>query len=251
MAKKHPHSQRSTQDPNRLWIWGIHACHAALTNPKRRCFRLLINQSNAKELPLRTDDLSYKVEILDSQGLSRLLPEGAVHQGIAMEVAPLPESSLPDLRHKEVGVLVVLDQVTDPHNVGAIIRTARALGALGIIMTDRNAPPLSGVLAKAASGALELLPLWQVTNLARTLDELKEIGFWTIGLDENAPKTLSKTDLPSKLALVMGAEGEGLRRLTQEKCDFMTKLPTDPDFPTLNVSIATALALYELVRGVK
>lgn len=235
-------------DPNRLWLWGIHACHAALANPKRRCFRLLMNQSNAKELPLKADHLSCKIEILDSHTLSRLLPEGAVHQGIAMEVAPLPELSLPDLRQKEAGVLIVLDQVTDPHNVGAIIRTARALGALGVIMTDRNAPPLSGVLAKAASGALELLPLWKVTNLARTLDELKEEGFWTIGLDERAPKTLSKTDLPPKLALVMGAEGEGLRRLTQEKCDFMTKLPTDPDFPTLNVSIATALALYELVR---
>lgn len=248
MAKKHPPTLRPTQDPNRLWIWGIHACHAALANPKRRCFRLVMNQSTAKELASQTDKPSYKIEILDSPGLSRLLPEGAVHQGIAMEVAPLPALSLPDLRQKESGVLVILDQVTDPHNVGAIIRTARALGALGIIMTDRNAPPLSGVLAKAASGALELLPVWQVTNLARTLDELKEEGFWTVGLDERAPKTLSKTDLPPKLALVMGAEGEGLRRLTQEKCDFMTKLPTDPEFPTLNVSIATALALYELVR---
>jgi len=249
MAKKPFQPNRSTQDPNRLWIWGIHACHAALANPKRRCFRLLMNQSSAKDLAPQVDKLSCRVEILDSQGLSRLLPDGAVHQGIAMEVAPLSALSLPDLRHKEAGVLIVLDQVTDPHNVGAIIRTARALGALGIIMTDRNAPPLSGVLAKAASGALELLPLWQVTNLARTLDELKEEGFWTVGLDERAPKTLSKADLPPKLALVMGAEGEGLRRLTQEKCDFMTKLPTDPDFPTLNVSIATALALYELVRG--
>lgn len=249
MAKKQFQSNRSTQDPNRLWIWGIHACQAALANPKRRCIRLVMNQSNAKERADQTDHLSCKIEILDSQGLSRLLPEGAVHQGIAMEVAPLPEPSFSDLRHKDAGVLVVLDQVTDPHNVGAIIRTAKALGALGLIMTDRNAPPLSGVLAKAASGALELLPVWQVTNLARTLHEIKEMGFWTVGLDERAPKTLSKGELPPKLALVMGAEGEGLRRLTQEKCDFMTKLPTDPEFPTLNVSIATALALYELVRG--
>jgi len=165
-----------------------------------------------------------------------------------MEVAPLAESSLANLRHIDIGILIVLDQVTDPHNVGAIIRTAKALGALGIIMTERNAPPLSGVLAKAASGALELLPIWKVTNLARTLDELKKDGFWTVGLDERAPKFLSKADLPPKLALLMGAEGEGLRRLTQEKCDFIAKLPTDPNFSTLNVSIATALALYELVR---
>lgn len=252
MAKKHTHShtQRPIQDPNRLWLWGIHACQAALANPKRRCFRLLMTQSIAKEFPSSLEKQSYKIEILDGPSLSRLLPEGAVHQGIAMEAAPLPEPSFSNLQKRDSGVLVVLDQVTDPHNVGAIIRTARALGALGIIMTDRNAPPLSGVLAKAASGALELLPIWKVTNLARTLDELKEAGFWTVGLDERAPKAVSKTDLPSKLALIMGAEGEGLRRLTQEKCDFMTKLPTDPEFPTLNVSIATALALYELVRGV-
>jgi 23S rRNA (guanosine2251-2'-O)-methyltransferase len=247
MVKKHPH--QSSSHPNRLWLWGIHACHAALANPKRRCIRLAITQSNAKELGLKPQDQSFRIEIMDSHSVSRMLPEGAVHQGIAMEVAPLPELSLPNLRHMESGVLIILDQITDPHNVGAIIRTAKALGALGIIMTDRNAPPLSGVLAKAASGALELLPIWQVTNLARTLDDLKEEGFWTVGLDEKAPKTISKADLPPKLALVMGAEGEGLRRLTQEKCDFITKLPTDPEFPTLNVSIAMALALYELVRG--
>ena len=246
MAKKHP---RPPFNAGHLWLWGTHACHAALTNSKRHCFRLIMNPSTAQNLPLKQNDLSCKIEILDSSSLSRLLPEGAVHQGIAMEVAELPEVSLSEVNSKEAGVLVVLDQVTDPHNVGAIIRTAKALGALGVIMTDRNAPPLSGVLAKAASGALELLPLWKVTNLSRTLDDLKKEGFWTVGLDERATTTLSKTDLPPKLALVVGAEGEGLRRLTQEKCDFMTKLPTDPQFPTLNVSIAAALALYELVRG--
>ncbi|OJW51161.1 MAG: 23S rRNA (guanosine(2251)-2'-O)-methyltransferase RlmB [Alphaproteobacteria bacterium 41-28] len=236
------------QDPSRLWLWGVHACQAALRNPKRRCFRLLMTESIAKEQGLSKEGHSYKVEILDASSLSRLLPEGAVHQGIAMEVAPLQESPLLELRNVSVGVLIVLDQVTDPHNVGAIIRTARALRTLGVVMTDRNAPPLNGVLAKAASGALESLPVWQVTNLARTLDDLKKEGFWTVGLDEKAPKMLSKADLPQKVALIMGAEGEGLRRLTQEKCDFLTKLTTDPTFPTLNVSIATALALYELVR---
>src|SRR5439155_24308097 len=138
---------------------------------------------------------------------SRHLPEGSVHQGIAMEVAPLPEPSLREL--SKTGILIVLDHITDPHNVGAILRTARALGALGVVMTERNAPPLDGVLAKAASGALDRVPVWKVTNLARTLDELKEIGFWTVGLDERAPKTLSKSDLPNKIALIMGAEGEG------------------------------------------
>lgn len=232
---------RSSQDPSRLWLWGIHACKAALNNPNRKCFRLLVTASTRQEFPCEGD-------VVDGASLSRLLPEGAVHQGIAMEVAPLPESSFHEFAQYDKGVIVVLDQVTDPHNVGAILRTAKALGALGVVMTERNAPPLGGVLAKAASGALDLLPVWKVTNLARTLDELKELGFWTIGLDEHAPKTLSKGDYPLKLALIMGAEGEGMRRLTQEKCDFLVKLPTDPEFSTLNVSVATALALYELVR---
>ena len=243
--------KRSVNDPSRLWLWGTHACCSALQNANRHCFRLVITDAALKGLPLSKDSLTVKVDILDSSSLSRLLPEGAVHQGIALEVAPIPEPSFKDVFSQEKGVLVVLDQVTDPHNVGAILRTARALGALGLIMTERNAPPLGGVLAKAASGALDQLPVWKVTNLARTLDELKEGGFWTVGLDERGTKTLSNKDMPEKVALLMGAEGEGLRRLTQEKCDFLVKLPTDPLFPTLNVSVAAALALYELVREVK
>jgi len=227
---------------SRLWMWGLHACKAALANPERKCFRLVLTESTAKDFP-------DKGEVMDGASLSRLLPPGAVHQGIAMEVAPLEEPSLQDLRHVTEGVVVVLDHVTDPHNVGAILRTAKALRALGVIMTERHAPPLGGVLAKAASGALDLLPVWKVTNLARTLDELKELGFWSVGLEEQAPQTISEIDFPSKIALVMGAEGEGLRRLTQEKCDFLAKLPTDPSFSTLNVSVAAALALYELVKG--
>lgn len=244
MAK--PSHLRSSQDPSRLWIWGKHACKAALDNPKRKCFRLIITDSMAKEFDLSLESLSCKQDVLEGGALSRLLPEGAVHQGIAIEVAPLPEPSFNLLSEKDRGILVILDQVTDPHNVGAILRTARALKALGVMMTDRNAPPLSGVLAKTASGALETLPIWKVTNLARTLDELKTMGFWTVGLDERGSNVLSQSDLPEKLCLIMGAEGEGLRRLTQEKCDFLTRLPTDSAFPTLNVSVAAAIALYEL-----
>lgn len=242
------HSPQFSQSHSSLWLWGIHACKAALENPNRRCFRLLMTASTANTLSLTQDLLSCKIEIINAPLFSRFLPEGAVHQGIALEVAPLPEVSFRELGKTEAGVLVILDQVTDPHNVGAILRTAKALGALGVIMTERNAPPLGGVLAKAASGALELLPVWKVTNLARTLDELKKEGFWTVGLDEKATATLIKADFPNKLALIMGAEGEGLRRLTQEKCDFLAKLPTDPVFPTLNVSVAAALSLYELVK---
>jgi len=242
-------SSRFSQDSSRLWLWGIHACKAALENPNRHCFRLLMTDSLSKDLSFSKERRPNKIEVLDASAISRLLPDGAVHQGIAMEVAPLPEISFHELEKTKAGVLVVLDQVTDPHNVGAILRTACALGALGVIMTERNAPPFGGVLAKAASGALELFPIWKVTNLARTLNELKDKGFWTVGLDEKASTLLTKGDLPEKVALVMGGEGEGLRRLTQEKCDFLAKLPTDPAFKTLNVSVATALALYELTKG--
>ncbi|MBY0272018.1 MAG: 23S rRNA (guanosine(2251)-2'-O)-methyltransferase RlmB [Alphaproteobacteria bacterium] len=240
MKKRFP---KSSQDSCRLWLWGTHACLAALQNPKRQCYRLFLTEGATKEFPP-----SPKAQIVDPVSLSRMLPESAVHQGVAMEVAPLSEPPFHELRKKEKGVLIILDQVTDPYNVGAIIRTARALGALGVIMTDRHAPPLGGVLAKAASGALDQLPLWKVTNLARTLDELKDFGFWTVGLDERGDQILSHSILPERVALIMGAEGEGLRRLTQEKCDYLVKLPTDSAFSTLNVSVATALALYELTR---
>lgn len=239
-------SKRPGQDPSKIWLWGIHACQAALQNEKRKIYRLCITPSTLKDSELSKDSLECKVEIIDAGALSKLLPAGAVHQGIALEVAPLSEPSMKYLSDIDKGIILVLDQVTDPQNVGAIIRTAKALGVLGMILTERNAPPLSRALAKAASGAVELMPIWKVTNLARTLDELKDSGFWTVGLTEHADKFISKSDLPNKLVLIMGAEGEGMRRLTQEKCDFLAKLPTDPDFPTLNVSVATAIALYEL-----
>ena len=228
-----------------LWLWGTHACFAALNNPNRKCLQLLVTETVRKNLPHSLEFI--KAQIVDNASLARLLPAGTVHQGIAMKVLPLPEPGFEKLTAVSSGVLIVLDHITDPHNVGAILRTAKALGAIGIFMTEHHAPPLCGVLAKTASGALELLPIWHVTNLSRGLEELKKMGFWTVGLDERGPTYLSKAALPEKMALIMGAEGEGLRRLTQEKCDFLMKLPTDPSFPTLNVSVAAAISLYELV----
>lgn len=247
MTKKRPRISQA-QPSKSLWIWGKHACLAALDNPRRKCSRLII--SPAMERELARQSYPCKKEVIEGNLFSQLLSEGAVHQGIALEVSSLPECPMNEVYSKNKGVLIALDHVTDPQNVGAIIRVARALGALGIIMTDRHAPVLGGVVAKTASGALESLPIWRVSNLARTLDELKEEGFWSVGLDERARETISQIDIPAKIIMVMGAEGEGLRRLTQEKCDFLTKLPTDPKFSTLNVSVATGLALYELSRKV-
>jgi 23S rRNA (guanosine2251-2'-O)-methyltransferase len=182
------------------------------------------------------------IEILDRAAFDRLLPEGAVHQGWALEVEPLDSADLEDvLRAGEVmpgrSVIIVLDQISDPHNVGAILRSAAAFGVRAVVVGEHGAPLPTGVLAKAASGALDCVPLVRAVNLARTLDRLKEAGFWCCGLDEGAA------------TLVLGSEGGGLRRLLRERCDYLARLPTRPELPSLNVSNAAAVALYELVRG--
>jgi 23S rRNA (guanosine2251-2'-O)-methyltransferase len=201
----------------------------------------------------RRDDRD-PLQILDRAAFDRLLPEGAVHQGWALEVDPLPEGDLDDvLRAAEVtqgrSIVLVLDQVSDPHNVGAILRSAAAFGALAVIIGEHGAPPATGVLAKAASGALDTVPLVRAVNLARALDKLKEGGFWCCGLDETAPASLASLDLGPRVALVLGSEGTGLRRLVRERCDYLARLPTRPMLPSLNVSNAAAVALYELMRG--
>ena len=201
----------------------------------------------------RRDDRD-PLQILDRAAFDRLLPEGAVHQGWALEVDPLPEADLDDvLRAAEVAqgrsIVLVLDQVSDPHNVGAILRSAAAFGALAVIIGEHGAPPATGVLAKAASGALDTVPLVRAVNLARALDKLKEGGFWCCGLDETAPASLASVDLGPRVALVLGSEGTGLRRLVRERCDYLARLPTRPMLPSLNVSNAAAVALYELMRG--
>jgi len=194
------------------------------------------------------------VQVIDRGVLDRLLPEGAIHQGWALEVEPLDSADLEDvLRAAEVipgrSIVIVLDQVSDPHNVGAILRSAAAFGASAVIVGEHGAPPATGALAKAASGALDAVPLVRAVNLARTLDRLKEAGFWCCGLDEAASAPLAGLDLGNRVVLVLGSEGGGLRRLLRERCDYLARLPTRPALPSLNVSNAAAVALYELVRG--
>ena len=167
-------------------------------------------------------------QTLSREDLAQRLPAGAVHQGIAVLVAPLEEPALEDLlaRCGDNALVLALDQVTDPHNVGAILRSAAAFGVAGVVVTERHAPADTGVLAKAASGALEIVPLVRAVNLARTLDQLKEAGFWLYGLDERGDVAIGDLDLAGRVCIVLGAEGEGLRRLTAEKCDRLVTIPT-------------------------
>lgn len=237
-------------------LYGLHPVAAAWTNPQRRCRRLLVTEAAQGMLEealaaARQRGLDRPPPTITDRGeIDRLLP-GAVHQGVALDAAPLPDIDVDDvvrLAGEGPAHLVVLDQVTDPHNVGAVLRSAAAFGAVAVVVTERHAPETTGVLAKSASGALEVVPLVRVVNLARALESLKAAGFWCVGFDESGERTPAALDLSGRTALVLGAEGAGLRRLTREHCDVIARLPTRGPVGSLNVSNAAAVALYELAR---
>ncbi len=241
------------------WLCGTHAVAAALANPRRKVHRLVATVETARAQAEAWDEVRSRrplpgEEILDKADLERLLPPGAVHQGLAILVEPLPGTAIEDVARdgaaRDAAVVVVLDQVTDPHNVGAVLRSAAAFGALAVVVPDRHAPDETAALAKAASGALERLPLVRVTNVVRALELLKQAGFWTAGLAADAPATLAEARLTGRVVLVLGAEGEGLRRLTREHCDHLVRLPMVGGMESLNVSNAAAIALYELARDI-
>lgn len=236
-------------------LYGAHAVAAAWINPQRRCRRLWLAPAGEAALAEALSEASrlrlerpapFRVE---KPELDRLLPD-AVHQGLVLEALPLPEVDLDDvLRLPGDAPLLVLDQVTDPHNVGAILRSAAAFGARAVVVTERHAPEVTGTLAKSASGALEAVPLVRVVNLARSLGEMQAAGFWCVGLAESGRCALAALDLKGRIGLVLGAEGRGLRRLTQERCDDLARLPTQGPIRSLNVSNAAAVALYEVIRA--
>jgi 23S rRNA (guanosine2251-2'-O)-methyltransferase len=224
------------------WLYGQHAVDAALANPRRILRRLLATEEVAVHLP---DMAALRPELVDRRTLDQMLP-GAVHQGLALLAEPLGEPDFDELiaATEHDSLYLVLDQVTDPHNVGAILRSAAAFGAAAVIIQERHSPPISGTLAKAASGAVELVPLCRVVNLARALRDLRDAGVRSVGLDSEAGQDLADALLPGPLALVLGAEGEGLRRLVAETCDVLARLPTQATLASLNVSNAAAIALY-------
>ncbi len=192
---------------------------------------------------------SLKIETADNRRLAGLVGPEAPHQGLVLEVRPLPGRHPDELKPDPLrphNLVVALDQLSDPHNIGAIFRSAAAFGARGIVTTRDHAPGESGVLAKAASGALEVVPWIRVTNLAAALDKLKDMGYWRLGLEGTAETSLAKVDLGSDLVLVLGGEGRGLRPRTKEKCDLLARLEISDRMASLNVSNAAAVALYAL-----
>jgi len=240
---KHKRGGRDGGGSGRPRFWGRHAVAAALANPERRITRVWITHDVAPEFAF---DPATPLTFADVADLGRLVPNDAPHQGVVIEVAPLEDIWLGDILTDapERAVLLVLDQVTDPHNVGAILRSAAAFGAIGIVTQDRHSPSEGGALAKAASGALERVPWARVVNLARALEEIAEAGFWRIGLDGAADTLLKDALGPQRIALVLGAEGPGMRHNTQQHCDALARLPIGDAVESLNVSNAAAVALY-------
>jgi 23S rRNA (guanosine2251-2'-O)-methyltransferase len=227
-------------------FWGRHAVTAALLNPERTVRRVWGTREALAVLGIPPD---IPVTIADVADLGRLVPGDAPHQGLVAEVDALPDIWLGDLLALGEGnrrPLVILDQVTDPHNVGAVLRSAAAFDAIGIVTQDRHSPPESGALAKAASGTLETVPWARVVNLARALDEIAEAGFWRVGLTGKAPLLLGEAIGQTRVALVLGAEGEGMRQNTESHCDELARLPIGDKVESLNISNAAAIALYAI-----
>ncbi len=227
-------------------LWGRHAVEAALKNPERRHRKLWATREGVASLDgeLPAD---FPVEYAQPADLARLVAHDAPHQGLVLDCEPLPDLYLDDVLESDPRrPVVVLDQVTDPHNVGAIMRSAAAFGACAIVTQDRHAPPESGTLAKSASGALEIVPWVRVVNLARALEDIAEAGYWRIGLAGEAPSTLADALPAGAVAIVLGAEGEGMRHNIAQHCDALARLPIEAAMESLNVSNAAAIALYAI-----
>jgi 23S rRNA (guanosine2251-2'-O)-methyltransferase len=223
-------------------LYGYHAVREALRVKKRVCLDLFATPAAAEKLAAEIKDSGVFVHIIEPETLDARLGRDSVHQGVLLEARPLPDLDISEIVQSS-GLVLALDQITDPHNVGAILRSAAAFGVDAIIATDRHAPEFSGVLAKTASGGLEHVPIVEVVNLARALDQLGDAGYLRVGLDSDGSASLQETPLSRPTVLVLGAEGKGLRRLTRERCDVVARLDMPGAIKSLNVSNACAVAL--------
>lgn len=257
-TRKPPNSAKDSAKKLKIDLFGLHAVHEAWINPKRHIHGLYITEaalSQFDEALRMAQNRGIKrpsPTVIEKQLLDKSLPPGTVHQGIGLSSQALEEIDLDDIirqeEPKDRSVLLMLDQVTDPHNVGAILRSACAFGAGGVIVQDKHSPELKGVLAKTACGAVEHCPVAFEINLARSIEALKKAGYFVAGLSEHADEGLSKLPEFPRLVLVLGAEGDGLRNLLQSKCDFLVRLPTQPPIASLNVSNAAAVALFSSLQ---
>ncbi len=228
---------------DQVYLYGLHTVRAALANKERQLIKLSVTQNAFARLEIgEASAQPFPVEMVAPQEIDKVLGPDAIHQGVMLETRPLPVRKLSAL--KESPLILVLDQVTDPHNVGAIMRSAVAFNAGALITTMRHSPTESGVLAKSASGALEMIPYIQITNLADALSELHKLGFTSIGLDSEGPAPIEQTFSGNKIALVLGAEGKGLRQKTRETVTHLARLDMPGEIKSLNVSNAAAIALY-------
>jgi 23S rRNA (guanosine2251-2'-O)-methyltransferase len=230
---------------NHYYIYGRHAVLAAISNPNRTIHKIFVaSDEYSKYIPAKIENSK-----ISKQVMSTLLPTSAVHQNIAALVSPLKKLDITDItKRNDANLIVILDNVTDPHNIGAILRSSGAFGAACLVVTDINSPHESGTIAKSSSGAIEVVPVIRVTNLASTIKQLKSDEYWVIGLDGYANITLEKTPDYKKIALVMGSEGKGLRNLTKKLCDLTVKLDISENVESLNVSNAAAIALYHFAK---
>lgn len=244
------YGRHSVADQGRVVLYGRHAVSAALENPARKIYKVMVLPENAAEM--RAKYPALQIVTADKKEFEKILPATAVHQGYALQTAPLEPVTLEEIcekaQDKEKCVVLILDQVTDPQNVGAIVRSAAAFGAMAVVVQDKNSPVESGAMAKAAAGTLELVPMVRATNLSRALETLKNNGFWVVGMDGYAQKTISSLDKNRRLAVVMGSEGAGMRRLVEQSCDLTVRLPICDNVESLNVSTAAAVVLYEIAR---
>lgn len=253
MKKGQKRKNKNKNGPQKLWLFGKHSVISALQNKNRTCYRLLATDNAKQSLSNYEELIAQKVpscEVVSADEISAVLPHDATHQGVALEVAPLPLLDLEDIPDLETAThmtVAILDQVTDPRNIGAIVRSAAAFNIAAVVVTKHHSAQENGAMAKTAAGTMDQIPFVTVTNLAQALDYLKEHGFWCIGLDGNGKQPIE--DIKSKyekVALVLGAEGKGLRRLTQESCDLLVHLPISEKVESLNVSNAAAIAFYAL-----
>jgi 23S rRNA (guanosine2251-2'-O)-methyltransferase len=241
--------QNNAQD---LLIYGKHPVISALNNPNRKFKNLYTTKEIWQEIGSSFSEIEVKVHLMESYEIDMRLPDGVNHQNIVLEVFPLKTLEIEDIiaetASKESSCLVILDQITDPHNIGAIIRSAAAFSADAIILTEHNSPSENQTIIKSAAGACESIPLVKVTNLASCMKTLQEEGYWIIGLDGHTEIELNHSIFSNKIVLVLGSEDKGMRKLTKKNCDYIAKIKISKNMESLNVSNAAAIALYEFSR---